>query len=139
MYSTVIDRHPTVISHQMPQPTTVAVNMQVAKAFAVDSADTLHDTKLNKLENGSYSIPVKIESSSASDPTLSSYETPNFISKKEKLLNKSQATVEMSLDPEVFLKNSFSQDINKFVAELDRSKDKAAKIETCKDFIFHLI
>ena len=132
MYSTVIDSHPTVIRHQVPQPTTVGVQKDAAKAFAVNPADTLSDKIAESVAEGAFSIPVKIQSGATNDPTLSGYETPNFIHKKETVLNSnSDPQNGFMLDPEVYLKSNVQEDLNTFVAQLDKAKMKEEKIAVC--------
>lgn len=135
MYSTVIERHQTGISHQVPQPTNIGINVNAARSFVVESSEPAKDIKVEKIQKGAYSIPIKIDSSLGGNPTLSSYETPNFIFKKEKVHEESKSSENLSIDPEVFLKSSFTEDVNKFVAELDNSKTKAEKIGACNLYI----
>lgn len=136
MYSTVIDRHPTVIRHQVPQPTTVGMQTDAAKAFAIN-ADPLSENRAESLAKGAYSIPVKIESGATNDPTLSSYETPNFIHKKESILNANSGLQSgFGIDPEVYLKSKFQEDLGNVVANLDKAKMKEEKIAVCNFFIF---
>lgn len=133
MYSTVINSHPTVIRHQIPQPTTVGMPTDSAKAFSVNPADTLSDKRAQSLAKGAYSIPVKIQSGASKDPTLSGYETPNFIQKKESAKNENtDIQTGFILDPEVYLKSKFQEDLNFIAGQLDRSKVKEEKIEVCK-------
>lgn len=135
MYSTVINSHPTVIKHQIPQPTNIGVQTEVAKAFAINPAETLADKKIKS----GYSIPIKIESGAINDPTLASYETPNFIHKKDTIINGSGVGSSMGtfvLNPEVYLKKHFQEDINNVIAELDKSKDKEEKLSVCNFIIY---
>ncbi len=137
MYSTVIDNHPTVIRHQVPQPTTVGMQTDAAKAFAIN-ADPLSEKRAQSLAKGAYSIPVKIGSGATNDATLSGYETPNFIHKKESVLN---ANADMQngfvLNPEVYLKSKFQEDLGNIVAHLDKAKMKDEKIAVCNfNFFF---
>jgi len=134
MYSSVITKHPTAIKHQIPQPVTIGVHADTARAMAIDPAQTLADAKKN-LANGAYSVPIKINSDSIRDPTLSGYETPNFISKGEKKIKEnSQEELSSILDPAIFLKSNMEKDIQQFLAQFDNSKDKAERIHSCKLF-----
>ena len=105
MYSTVINRHPTVIRHQVPQPVNIGVHEDTTRAFSVDPSETLADER-NKIAKGAYSIPIKISNGAIKDPTLSGYETPNFISKSEKKLQESSQEQMENVDPSVFLKTN---------------------------------
>ncbi len=131
MYSTVINRHPTVIRHQVPQPVNIGVHEDTTRAFSVDPSETLADER-NKIAKGAYSIPIKISNGAIKDPTLSGYETPNFISKSEKKLQESSQEQMENVDPSVFLKTNMEKDIGRFVAQFDNSKDKAERIQSCK-------
>ena len=82
------------------------------------------------LTPGAYSIPVKIQGGAVKDPTLSGYETPVFISKKETNMNEN-----MSNDPEVNIKQAMENDIQTFINQFDNAKDKKDRIEVCK-YIF---
>lgn len=135
MYSTVIDRHPTVIRHQVPQPVNIGVHEDTTRAMAVDPAETLADAR-NKMANGAYSIPIKISNGAIKDPTLSGYETPNFISKGETKLQESSQEQIKNVDPAVFLKTSMEKDIGQFFAQFDNAKDKTEKIHACILFLF---
>jgi len=139
MYSTVIDSHHTNIRHQVPQPTKVTMETDATRAFNVDPAETLSDHKAGRLENGSYSIPVKIESGASADPILSGYESPNFIHKKESVLNAgSDIQTGFILDPEVYLKSKFQQDLNSVTEQLDKTSIKEEKIAVCNFTFFYL-
>lgn len=132
MYSTVVSRHPTVIKHPIPQPMNIGVNHNTARQFAVDPAQTLADARADNLK-GAYSIPVQIRSGAIKDPTLSGYETPSFISKKEEKIKSS--TEELAVvDPAQYLKVSMEKDIGTFLAQFDTAKDKAERIQACKQF-----
>lgn len=131
MYSTVINRHSTVIRHQLPQPTNVGVSLDAARAFAVDPSQTLSE---NQIKNGAYSIPVKIQSGSSKDATMSGYETPNFIAKAERV----KETVQVGLtntDTSAYLKENMEKDITQFVSQFDNTKDKQERLNACKFFI----
>lgn len=130
MYSTVVSRHPTVIRHQTPQPTNIGVSYPSARSFAADPSQTLNDIKTAMAE-GVYSIPVQISNGAIKDPTLSGYETPNFIAKKEKTITSS--TEELSgIDPAQYLKLSMEKDIGTFIAQFDNAQDKKARVEARK-------
>lgn len=131
MYSTVINRHPTVIRHQVPQPVNIGVHEDTTRAMAVDPAQTLADAQ-KRGGNGAYSIPIKISTGAIKDPTLSGYETPNFISIGEKKLQESSEEQMENVDPAIFLKKNMEKDIGQFLAQFDNSKDKAERIQACK-------
>lgn len=130
MYSTVINRHSTVIRHQIPQPVNIGVDKDTTRAMAVNPAVTLAD-KIQKAENGAYSIPIKISNGAIKDPTLSGYETPNFISKGENKLQESSRERSLSVDPAIFLKKNMEKDIGEFLAQFDNAKDKTERIKAC--------
>jgi len=134
MYSTVIDRHPTIIKHQIPQPMVITAHPDALKSFNINPADTLSDKLINSQPNGEYSIPVRLQSSAINDPTLSDYETPNFIHKNENVMKNHllpSSNSPLGINPEVFLKSNFQRDLNTVLANLDHSKDKAQKISVC--------
>jgi hypothetical protein len=131
MYSTVINKHSTVITHPVPQPTAVMVPQETNRAMAVDPSQTLPDSNA-VLSDGAYSIPVKINSSASRDPTLSGYETPNFISKNEKKINQfSQEEFSNNIDVAVYLKGNMEKDITHFLTNLESKKNKSEKANEC--------
>jgi len=135
MYSTVINRHPTVIRHQTPQPVHIGVHEDTTRAMAIDPAQTLADAPKNK---GGYSIPIKITNGAIKDPTLSGYETPNFISKGEKKIQEKVGEESFSnVDPAIFLKKNMEKDIGEFVAKFENSKDKEERTLTCNYFFIY--
>ena len=137
MYSTVIDSHPTVIRHQVPQPTAVGMQTDAAKAFAINRSDALADKNMESLAKGAYSIPVKIESRAMNDPTLNSYETPNFIHKKETVLNAgSNVQTEFIVDPEVYLRSKFQEDLSAVTAQFDKTKTEEEKFAVCNFYFY---
>jgi hypothetical protein len=79
------------------------------------------ETKPEKLEQGAYSIPVKVQGGVVSDPTLSGYETPSFIHKKETVTDNK---------PED-LKDTMEKDIQTFISQFDNAKDKKDRVEIC--------
>jgi hypothetical protein len=121
MYSTVITSHPTSVIHPVPQPVNYAVQQGTAGAFA-------HPEPAAPLTPGAYSIPVKIEGGAINDPTLSGYETPNFIHKGEKRLPASNIHAPPSLSPKAHMEETVKQDIQNFVSQFDNAKDKADRI-----------
>lgn len=142
MYSTVIDRHPTIIKHQIPQPRTITAHPDALKSFNINPADSLADKLRNSQPVGEFSIPLRLESGAINDPTLSDYETPNFIHKNENILNNHLIPISdnpLGVNPEVFLKSNFQRDINTVLANLDHTKDKAQKISVCNKLIRILI
>jgi hypothetical protein len=137
MYSTVINSHPTVIRHEVPQPKGVGVHPAASQAFSVDSAETL--AMAQKQLNGSYSIPVHISGDNVKNE-LNGYEVPNFIHKKESKIKEDNSNAEnlQNTDSETFLKRNMEQDINEFVAHFDNTKDKAERIRTCNIIYFKI-
>jgi hypothetical protein len=129
MYSTVIDRHATSVVHPVPQPTNYQVHPAAARAFQSEpQLDVIKSTP------GAYSIPVKIQGSGINDPTLSGYETPNFIHKGEKKLapnSGSHHPVNIQTDMQMTVQD----DIQSFVAQFDNSHDKEERIKIC-NFLF---
>lgn len=143
MYSTVINSHPTVIRHEVPQPKGLGVHPATAAAFSVDPNQTLAEKE--KMANGAYSIPVQMNA--APDANMNGYEVPNFLHKKEQIkesnsaqnqnTNGAEATANTA-DPAVFLKSSMEKDINEFTAQFDNTRDKAERIAACKGFCFYI-
>jgi hypothetical protein len=123
MYSTVIERHATTVVHPVPQPTNYAVHQDAARTFDLSSEIHAEAAKINP---GSYSIPVKIGPSN--DPTLSGYETPNFIHKGEKKMENNHPAGNIAPS----LEDSMKQDIETFVAQFDNAKDKQERVSVCK-------
>jgi len=130
MYSTVINKHSTVIRHQTPQPVNIGVHEDTSRAMAFDPSETLADAR-NAMPDGAYSIPIKISNGAIKDPTLSGYETPNFIAKGEKKIQESNQEQMENVDPATFLKKNMEKDIGQFLAQFDNSKDKAERIQSC--------
>ncbi len=131
MYSTVIDRHPTVIRHQIPQPTIVGVKSEVGKAFAIKSETNFSNINLPN----EYSTQIKYQSQAINDPKLSGYDSPNFIHKKENIFNQNEANTQKEViisNTEVFLNMNMQEDINSVISQLENNKDKQAKISICK-------
>jgi hypothetical protein len=106
--------------------------------MAVNPAETLSDN-IKKTGNGAYSIPVKISNEAVKDPTLSGYETPNFISKGEKKVKETSEEQAVYIDPSVFLKKNMEKDIGEFLAQFDNAKDKDDKIKACIIFLQFII
>jgi formylmethanofuran dehydrogenase subunit D len=75
------------------------------------------------LNPGTYSIPVKVQGGTVNDPSLSGYETPSFIHKKE--------TVSKPEDPVNDIKDIMEKDIQQFISQFDNAKDKKDRIEIC--------
>jgi hypothetical protein len=133
MYSTVIERHATSVVHPIPQPTNYGLHPQAAQAFQVSHQEI--QSEAAKLTPGAYSIPVKIQGGAINDPTLSGYETPNFIHMKEKQLptNGSHAQADIQhINPETHMQNAIQQDIQTFVAQFDNAHDKQERTKICK-------
>jgi len=129
MYSTVITKHPTVIRHQTPQPVSIGVHEETTRAMAIDPSQTLADAT-NKM-NGAYSIPIQMTNGAIKDATMNGYETPNFISKKEKIKESTEDMNSSNVDPAIFLKKNMEKDIGTFLAKFDNTKDKEERIRTC--------
>ncbi len=131
MYSTIVTGHPTIIRHSIPQPKTIGVNSDAARAFSLsDEATKLAE----KMEKGSYSVPVKFESS----PPLNendSFEIPNFFQSKESLLNNNNNNNNNSNkenDPQRFILNNFTNDANMLLNNLENKNNKSEKITSRK-------
>jgi len=141
IYSTIIINHPTVIKHQIPQPTTIEVHEENARAMSLDSSITFTGT--NKwLPEGAYSIPVKIDSELNKDLNLKVYVGSNFIYKEEKIKENSQKQLSSNLDPDVFLKINIEKDIKEFTDQFNNKKDTVERINSCiylYDWNFNLI
>lgn len=77
----MITSRPTSVMHSLPQPMAVSMNREQLNQFSGNHAAPVAP--------GSYSIPVRVDSSNASskDPTLANYETPSFIHKKERQID----------------------------------------------------
>lgn len=134
MYSTVVESHSTVVMHPQINPHTMMAHPGVTAAFSMDPSQ--YQTEEPKLSPGAYSIPIRIQGGSINDPTLSGYETPNFIHKKETVLsgNQNQQTSNNQQNPgntQTILQNSSNNDINEFVSQFDNAKDKSEKIGIC--------
>jgi hypothetical protein len=129
MYSTVIDRHPTVITHPLLQPLSSSVPSNASKALSANMIPSPQN-ELEALSPGAYSIPVKIQGGALNDPTLSGYESPNFIHKKEKVIPSANPAFNQNVA--VTLQQAGAQDLQDLTHELDACHNKQEKIETCK-------
>jgi hypothetical protein len=78
---------------------------------------------------GAYSIPVKIQAGVVKDPTLSGYESPSFIHKKETNMSANNA---MTGDPSNNIEEVMKEDIQTFINQFDNIKDKKDRVEVCK-------
>jgi len=122
MYSTVIQRHATSVVHPVPQPVNYGVRPNASAAFAQSAPEPLVP--------GAYSIPVQIGGGNTiQDPTLSGYETPNFIHKGEKVLPNSNIHAPPAASLSTQMEHTVQQDIEKFVSQFENSKDKADRIK----------
>jgi hypothetical protein len=130
MYSTVIDRHPTVITHPIAQPVSSSVP-SAASAQLSAGYNPSPPNELERLSPGAYSIPVKIQGGALNDPTLAGYESPNFISKKEKILPGLEITTPLP-DAGINISSASTEDLKQLTAKLSASNDKKEKLETCK-------
>jgi hypothetical protein len=131
IYNTVIESRPTVIMNPQIQPATYKSTPDVTNAFNVDSADVHAEMESQKqrLQPGAYSTPIKIQSGSINDPTLTGYETPNFIHKREKQIPQSQA--QQLLDPQANLQVEAQKDIQTIMSQFENVQDKNDKITQC--------
>lgn len=139
MYSTVIERHSTVITHPIPQPMATSVSHNAAQTLSSGMNPSPPSNEMERLSPGAYSIPVKIQGGAINDPTLSGYESPKFIQSKEKVLNGSQ---DKSLpDLGASLSVTSADDIKQFTAELGAVQNKEEKMATCNKclIIFYLL
>jgi hypothetical protein len=132
MYNTVIEAHPTVIMNPQIQPAIYKSTPDVTNAFNVDSAQVHQELEVQKqkLNPGSYSTPIKMQSGAINDPTLAGYETPNFIHKKEKEIN--NQLVQQLIDPAQNLQSVAAHDIQTIMSQFDNVHDKNDKISQCK-------
>lgn len=136
MYSTVINSHPTVITHPILAPIVAslpnAATQQLSNGMMSNQAP---QDEIAKLSPGAYSIPVKIQGGTINDPTLSGYESPNFIHKNEKIL----PTADGALIPDlpVNVSTVASDDLKEFTTTLGNAHNKQEKLDTC--MIFKLI
>lgn len=131
MYSTIFAAHPTVIKHPTPQPKGLGVNPETAKAFALsDEATALAE----RMKNGSYSVPVKLESRENSEDKDGSFESPNFVQNREILKNEKERLAagisSEEKNPEKFLREKFKGDVNILLSNLENKKDKEERIAT---------
>lgn len=126
MYSTIFSGHPTVIKHPTPQPKGIGVNNGTAAAFALsDEATKLAD----QMKKGIYSVPVRLESN-REEGEKDNVEHPSFVQSKEnKMAEENFGTTDKN--PQKFLKDSFSKDVNLMLDNLENKKDKAERIATC--------
>lgn len=133
MYSTIFAAHPTVIKHPTPQPKSLGVNPETAKAFALSGEASALAEKMAK---GSYSVPVKLESArEGSEEEKGNFESPNFVQNKEILKNEREKLLKENMEsknPQKFLKTSFDKDVDMLLSNLENKKDKAERIETRK-------
>jgi len=124
IYNTVITGHKTGVAHPIPQPVTYAVNQLTVQAFAINSPE--EGSRPEELAPGAYSIPVKVGGSTIGDATLSGYETPSFIHKKEtiKTNEKAKSTTKQE-DPHP--EQTVADEMNTFIGQFENSKDKAER------------
>jgi hypothetical protein len=129
MYSTVIERHATVITHPLIQPMSSSVTHAAAQSLSNGMNPSPPSSEMERLTPGAYSIPVKIDGGAINDPTLSGYESPKFIQKKEKIL----PGVEGVALPDVgaTLSVTSAEDVKEFTAKLGAAQNKEEKLETC--------
>jgi hypothetical protein len=130
MYSTVIDRHPTGITHPIAQPFSSSVPTSATAHLAAG----FNQSPPNEIENlipGAYSIPVKIQGGALNDPTLSGYESPNFISKKEKILPGLDIATPLP-DAGINISSASSSDLKEVTAKLSACENKQQKLQICK-------
>jgi len=130
MYSTVIDRHPTVITHPIVQPISSSVPTS-ATAHLAAGFNPSPNNEIERLSPGAYSIPVKIQGGAINDPTLAGYESPNFISKKEKILPGLDISIPLP-EAGINISSASSSDLNEVSTKLSASNSKDEKLQTCK-------
>jgi hypothetical protein len=125
MYSTIINRHSTSVIHPVPQPVNYAVNPATTSAFENSQTESA------QLTPGAYSIPVKLQGGAVQDPTMSEYETPNFIHTGEKItpVGNIHEAPKFQLSPETNMQKVVQQDIKDFISQFDNAKDKADRIK----------
>lgn len=130
MYSTVINNHSTVITHPILAPIVASLptsaTQQLANGMMSNEAP---QEELAKLSPGAYSIPVKIQGGTINDPTLSGYESPNFIHKNEKILPTANGAIIPDLS--VNVSNVASDDLKEFTTQLGNAHNKQEKLVTC--------
>jgi hypothetical protein len=128
LYNTVISSHETTITHTAPPqaPTARIVSAQAAAAFSGNQAQQIPSP-------GAYSVPVRIEGGQSNDPTLSGYETPSFIHKKEINLTDNGQNYQVFSTPVQTIQASIQQDTQVFSDQLNVCKTKSEKAKVCKD------
>lgn len=132
MWTDVISSKKINVVHPVPQPVNYAVHPDAANAFAARKEEAGPEAPLTP---GAYSIPVKIEGGSIQDPTLSGYETPNFIHKGERTLpdKNIHSTPKTVANPQVHMQETIQKDIQTFMSQLDNAKDKSERIQILLD------
>jgi hypothetical protein len=130
MYSTVIERHATVITHPTAQLMSSSVSHAGAEALSRGMNPSTPAMEMDKLSPGAYSIPVKIQGGAINDPTLSGYESPKFIQSKEKILSGGDGLTLPDIGSTLTVTSA--DDIKEFTAKLGAVQDKEEKLQICK-------
>jgi len=131
MYSTVIERHATVITHPMIQPMSSSVTSTGAQSLSNGMNPSPPSVEMDRLSPGAYSIPVKIQGGAINDPTLSGYESPKFIETKEKILPGAEGVA--LPDVGATLTVTSADDVKEFTAKLGAAHNKEEKLETLQE------
>ena len=127
MYSTVINNHSTVITHPILEP--IVNSLPTAGTKQLANGMLPNEEEITKLSPGAYSIPVKIQGGAINDPTLSGYESPNFIHKNEKILPIVNGVVLPDLP--INVSTVASDDLKEFTTKLGNAHNKQEKLDTC--------
>jgi len=125
LWDHVITSHKTGVAHPIPQPVTYAVNPLTSQAFAIDAGQVQQQAAI---PNGSYSIPVQISGEASQDPTLSGYESPSFIHKKEKIHTQNEIKKTIN-SPESTISETMEADIKTFIGQFENAKDKEERTQ----------
>jgi len=125
MYSTVIVRHPTSISHPVPK----VGNIVSQSAGALLTNDPVNDYPVRKISPGQYSIPVKLETKSnviqdAVTSATSGYESPEFKGQSSEIQNLGDTFSHN----QIFM-TQVREDVNKITSRLKNVKNNKKKIK----------
>ena len=139
MYNTVINSHPTVITRPILAPVSSSISSFGSQQLSNQAAQE----EMLRNNPGAYSIPVKMGSGAVNDPTLSGYESPNFIHKNEKILPGVQGVpvVNGALIPDMQANviSVASDDLKDFTSQLSQSHSKQEKLDICNLSIYYLV
>lgn len=122
MYNTVINSHPTIITRPILAPQSASLSSFAAQQLANQATQE----EMLRATPGAYSIPVQM-GAGTNDPTLSGYESPNFIHKNEKVL----PVVNGALIPDMqaSITTAASDDLQDFTSQLGNSHSKQEKLD----------